>query len=40
MALNANPHFAATSIDAINAYGEIERLCIEVAIKANPYLPP
>jgi hypothetical protein len=29
---------AATSIDAINAYGDIERLCIETTIKANSYL--
>ncbi len=25
-------------MDAINAYGEIDRECIEAAIRANPYL--
>ena len=29
---------AATSLDVVNAYGEIERPCIETAICANPYL--
>ena len=38
MAMEAKPALAAASLDAINAYGDIERECIEVAIKANPYL--
>ena len=29
---------AGANLDAINAYGEIERECIEAAIKANPCL--
>jgi hypothetical protein len=38
MAMEAKPALAGASLDAINAYGEIERECIEAAIKANPYL--
>ncbi len=38
MALEAKPNLAASSLDNFNAYGEIERDCIEAAIKANPYL--
>jgi hypothetical protein len=38
MAMEAKPALAVASLDAINAYGEIERECIEAAIKANPYL--
>ena len=37
MAMEAKPHLVAASLDAINAYGEIERECIESAILANPY---
>jgi hypothetical protein len=38
MAMEAKPAMAGASLDAINAYGEIDRDCIEVAIRANPYL--
>jgi hypothetical protein len=38
MAMEAKLTLARASLDAINAYGEIERECIESAIKANPYL--
>jgi hypothetical protein len=38
MAMEAKPVVASVSLDAINAYGDIERECIEVAIKENPYL--
>ena len=38
MVLEAKPKLAAVSLDIVNAYGEIERECIEVAIKSNPYL--
>ena len=37
MAMEVKPALAAASLDAINAYGDIERECIEVAIRANPY---
>jgi hypothetical protein len=37
MAMEAKPALAGASLDAINAYGDIERECIEAAIKANPY---
>ena len=36
--MEVKPTLAGASLDAINAYGEIERECIEAAIKANPYL--
>ncbi len=38
MAMEVKPTLVGASLDAINAYGEIERECIESAIKANPYL--
>jgi len=38
MAMEAKSALAGASLDAINAYGEIECECIEAAIKANPYL--
>jgi hypothetical protein len=38
MAIEANPHLEAASLDAIKAYEEIERECIEAAFRANPYL--
>jgi hypothetical protein len=38
MAMEAKPALVAASLDAINAYGDIERECIEAAIRANPYL--
>ena len=38
MALEDEPNMAAASLDNINAYGEIERYCIQAAILANPYL--
>jgi hypothetical protein len=38
MDMEAKPTLAGASLDAINAYGDIERECIEAAIKANPYL--
>ena len=38
MAMEAKPALAGASLDATNAFGEIERECIEAAIKANPYL--
>jgi hypothetical protein len=38
MAMEAKPGLAGASLDAINAYGEIERDCIEAAIRANPFL--
>jgi hypothetical protein len=38
MAMEAKPTLAGASLDAINAYGEIGRECIEAAIRANPYL--
>ena len=38
MAMETKPSLVAASLDAINAYGDIERECIEAAIRANPYL--
>jgi len=38
MAFKAKPKLVGASLDAINAYGKIERECIEAAIRANPYL--
>ena len=38
MAMEVKPILARASRDAINTYGEIERECIEAAIKAIPYL--
>jgi hypothetical protein len=38
MALEVKLKLAGASLDCINAYGEIERECIEAAIRANPYL--
>jgi len=38
MALEAKLNLVATSLNNIHAYGEIERDCIEAAIKTNPYL--
>jgi len=38
MAMEARPNLAAANLDASNAFDEIERDCIEAAIKANPYL--
>ena len=38
MAMEVKPTLVGASLDAINAYGEFERECIEAAIKANPYL--
>ena len=37
MAMGAKHHLAEASLDAMNAYGEIERECIEAPIRANPY---
>ena len=37
-AMETKPCLAGASLDAINAYGEIERGCIESAILANPFL--
>jgi hypothetical protein len=37
MAMEARPKLATATLDASNAFGEIERDRIEVAIKANPY---
>ena len=36
--MEVKPILARASRDAINTYGEIERECIEAAIKAIPYL--
>ncbi len=36
--MEVKPKLAGASLDGINAYGEIERECIEAAIRANPYL--
>jgi hypothetical protein len=38
MAMDAKPALAGASLEAINAYGDIEREYIEASIKANPYL--
>ncbi len=38
MTMEAKLTLAGASLDAINAYGEIERECIEAAIRASPYL--
>jgi hypothetical protein len=38
MAMETKPALAGASLDAINAYGDIERECIEAAVRANPYL--
>jgi hypothetical protein len=38
MAMEVKPTMARASLNAINAYGEIERECIEAAIKANQLL--
>ena len=38
MAMEAKPSLAGANLDAISAYGEIERDCIEAAIRANPFL--
>ena len=38
MGMEAKPSLAGARLDAINAYGDIERECIEAVIKANPYL--
>jgi hypothetical protein len=38
MAMEGKPHLAGASLDGINAYGEIERDCIEAALRANPFL--
>ena len=38
MAMEGHPALASASLDAVNAYGEIEQECIEAAIKANPFL--
>ncbi len=38
MALEAKLNLVAVCLDKINAYCEIERDCIEAAIKANSYL--
>jgi len=38
MAMEVKPELDGASLDSINAYGEIERECIEAAIRANPYL--
>ena len=38
MTMEAKPTLAGANLDSINAYGEIERECIDAAIKANPYL--
>jgi hypothetical protein len=37
MALEATPNLVDAILDSVNAYGEIERECIEAAIMANPY---
>jgi hypothetical protein len=36
--MEARPNLAAAILDASNAFGEIERVYIEAAIKANPYM--
>ena len=36
--MEVKPKLARASLDGINAYDEIERECIEAAIRANPYL--
>jgi hypothetical protein len=36
--MEAKPALAGANMDAVNAYGEIERECIEVVIRANSYL--
>jgi hypothetical protein len=38
MAMEAKPTLAGVSLDAINAYGDIERECIEATTRASPYL--
>jgi hypothetical protein len=38
MALEAKPNIATASLDISNAFGDIERVCIEATIMANPYL--
>jgi hypothetical protein len=38
MAMEVKPTLTGASLDAINAYGEIERECIEAVIMANPYI--
>ena len=38
MAMEVNPVLAGASLDASNAFGEIERECIEATIRADPYL--
>ena len=38
MATKAKSHLVVANLDAINAYGEIERICIEAAIWASPNL--
>jgi len=40
MALEAKPNLVAVCLDNINAYGDIERECIDAAIRANPYRHP
>ena len=35
MAMEAKPALAGASLDAVNAYGDIERECIEATIRAN-----
>ena len=38
MAMEMNPVLTGASMDASNAFGEIERECIEAAIRADPYM--
>ena len=38
MAMEVNPTLAASSLDVSNAIGEIERECIEAAIRADTYM--
>ena len=38
MAMKAKTTLVGASLDAISAYGDIERECIEAAIKAKPYI--
>jgi hypothetical protein len=38
MAMGVKPKLVGVSLDGIYAYGELERECIEAAIRANPYL--
>jgi len=38
MAMEVSPFPAGASLDATNAFGEIERDCIETATRADPYL--